>query len=291
RPEEQSPQHLLAHAILGAATNYATGNDPMTGAASAISNEAIAPILANYLYGKKPNELSQEQKDTITSILNLTTVTTAYSTTGGSVADAVNGAEIGRVGVENNNEMYLEAEREGAWILADGDRDKYFKLISLQGQVKIVMQSVESVHQTYNDMTIINISGGVAGYTIVINNKNGRVFTSGHPDINVSSLSNILSAGASVNFGSIVGGVKNAGEIDRVIEGPSFATEACKVVCVGRVVTKAGDKINTYGVGINAGYGSRLSGASGIGASGSTMKATELVLTSEQIKKLLGGKK
>ncbi|WP_158078466.1 VENN motif pre-toxin domain-containing protein, partial [Moraxella cuniculi] len=39
-------------------------------------------------------------KDTITSILNLTTATTAYGTTGGSVADAVNGAEVGRVGVE-----------------------------------------------------------------------------------------------------------------------------------------------------------------------------------------------
>ncbi|OOS08102.1 hypothetical protein B0189_01865, partial [Moraxella cuniculi] len=72
----------------------------MTGAVSGATNEAVAPVLSNYLYGKKPNELSQEQKDTITSILSLTTAITTYTTTGGSVVDAVNGAEIGRVGVE-----------------------------------------------------------------------------------------------------------------------------------------------------------------------------------------------
>lgn len=192
--------------------------------------------------------------------------------------------------VENNNEARLEAEREAAWILAD-DRDKYFELISLQGQGKIVMQSIESAHWRYNDMTIINVSGGVAGYTIVINNKNGKLFTSGHPDINVSQLASILSAGASVNFGSIVGGFKGKDEIDKIIEGPSFATQVCKVLCVGRAVTPSGTKINTYGVGINAGYGSKLSGANGVGASGSTMKKTDIILTPQQIKQLLSGQK
>ncbi|VEG13177.1 hypothetical protein [Moraxella cuniculi] len=36
RPEEQSLQHLLAHTILGAAVSYATGNNPITGALSAV---------------------------------------------------------------------------------------------------------------------------------------------------------------------------------------------------------------------------------------------------------------
>ena len=103
RPEEQSVNHLLAHAILGAAVSYATGNDITTGTVSAISNEAGAEILANYLYqGKDPKDLTQEQKDTITSILNLTTAATAYTVTDGSAADAVSAAEVGKVGVENN---------------------------------------------------------------------------------------------------------------------------------------------------------------------------------------------
>lgn len=206
-------------------------------------------------------------------------------------------AEVGKVGVENNSnaEMILEAERETAWFLANGDRDKYFKLISLQGQVKIALQSVEDAHWQYNDMTIINVSGGVTGFTVVINNKNGQVFTSGHPDINAASLSSILSAGASVNFGSIIGLDHNRDDIgdkiDGVIKGASFSTEICKVLCVGRTVTRTGDNINTYGIGINVGYGSKASGASGASASGSTMKKTKLILTSEQIKKLLSGKK
>ena len=62
-----------------------------------------APALANYLYGTKdPSELNQEQKDTIVSILNLATVTTAYTATDGNTTDAVSGSEIGKEVVENN---------------------------------------------------------------------------------------------------------------------------------------------------------------------------------------------
>ncbi|MDO4450022.1 MAG: hypothetical protein Q4B79_03560 [Moraxella sp.] len=88
RPEEQSPQHLLAHAILGAATSYATGNNITTGALSGATSEKAAPILATYLYGKDTKDLTQEQKDTIVSILNLTTATVAYTATDRSTADA-----------------------------------------------------------------------------------------------------------------------------------------------------------------------------------------------------------
>ena len=103
KDQEGSAQHLLAHAILGAAVSYATGNDIATGALSGATSEATAPILATYLYGKDPQELTQEQKDTIVSILNLATVTTAYTATDGSTADAVSAAEVGKVGVEWNN--------------------------------------------------------------------------------------------------------------------------------------------------------------------------------------------
>lgn len=71
----------------------------------------------------------------------------------------------------------------------------------------------------------------------------------------------------------------------------TIATQVCKVLCVGRAVTPSGTKINTYGVGINVGYGSKLSGASGAGASGSTMKKTDIILTPQQIKQLLSGQK
>ncbi len=75
RPKEQSPQHLLAHAILGAATSYATGNDITSSALAGVTSEVAAPILAEYLYHTDdPEKLTQEQKDTITGILTLTTI-------------------------------------------------------------------------------------------------------------------------------------------------------------------------------------------------------------------------
>ena len=48
RPGEQSLQHLMAHAILGATTSYATGQDITTGALSAVSSEAAALTLSNF---------------------------------------------------------------------------------------------------------------------------------------------------------------------------------------------------------------------------------------------------
>nr|WP_176451274.1 VENN motif pre-toxin domain-containing protein [Moraxella bovis] len=99
---EQSASHLLAHALLGAATSYATGNDIASGALAGATSEVAAPILAEYLYHTDdPEKLTQEQKDTITSIITLAGATATYSATG-DVGDAVNASEVGKVGVENN---------------------------------------------------------------------------------------------------------------------------------------------------------------------------------------------
>ncbi|STZ07688.1 Possible hemagglutinin (DUF637) [Moraxella caprae] len=115
RPEEQSLQHLLAHAVLGAATSYATGNNIATGALAGVTSEKTAPILASYLYGKDPKELSQEQKDTITNIITLGTAGIAYGATG-DVSSAVNNLDVSRNVVEWN---YLQNT-----LMKDGRRIK-----------------------------------------------------------------------------------------------------------------------------------------------------------------------
>ena len=155
RPEEQSANHLLAHAILGAAVSYATGNNPTTGALSGAGSEVAAPALANYLYGTKdPSELTQEQKDTIISILNLATVTTAYTATDGSTADAVSAAEVGKVGVENNaNAKEVMFAAQHPWIAS---------------QIGTVMPSAD-LHTVQNP----NISTVVATFQINLLNNNG----------------------------------------------------------------------------------------------------------------------
>ena len=99
-----------------------------------------APALANYLYGTKdPSELNQEQKDTIVSILNLATVTTAYTATDGNTTDAMSASEIGKVGVEWNwagtpQELQYQAELDALWIEVAGDREKYFEGIKKIGE-------------------------------------------------------------------------------------------------------------------------------------------------------------
>ncbi|OOS01108.1 hypothetical protein B0189_11160, partial [Moraxella cuniculi] len=276
KDQEGSTQHLLAHAILGAATSYATGNNPMTGALSAVGSEAAAPALSKFLFGKDSKELTQDEKDIITNIITLATAFTTYTITDGDVAGSVSAAEVGRVGVENNNEMYLEAQRIYAWEISDGDRDLYFKLIGLRGKLDTMISDLEFFHTRYNDMTIINGSASLTGYTIIINNKNGKVYASQHPDFNVSNLANILSSpGGSINFGSVQGGRKTADQIDKAINGRSFGIQGCLGVCLGGARTADGEIINTYGIGTPQ-----------LGGSATTMFDTGITLTHEQLIKL-----
>ena len=124
RPEEQSANHLLAHAILGAAVSYATGNNITTGALSGASSEVAAPALANYLYGTNdPEALSQEQKDTIVSIITLGTASIAYGAMG-DVSVAVNASEVGKGAVENNA-TFIDKKNEVKKVILNGDKGIY----------------------------------------------------------------------------------------------------------------------------------------------------------------------
>lgn len=122
-------------------------------------------------------------------------------------------------------------------------------------------------------MTILNVSAGVFGETMIVNNKNGKVYASKYFDVNTSST--VISPGASINFGSIKGGFKNADEIDRVIVGSSVSAQACYVGCGGISRTQAGDVIYTYG-----------GGTPQVGVSGSQMQFTGVILTPEEIRRL-----
>lgn len=127
-------------------------------------------------------------------------------------------------------------------------------------------------------MTIISFSAGMAGYTFVINNKNGNMWATGVEiksedgspkyslipevgiNLNLKSLANAVTltngkimkpvgVSTSINFGSIVGGEMNADEIDRIIGGSSVGIQACHYGCIGGIYTKSKDKVVTYGLG------------------------------------------
>ncbi|OOS03649.1 hypothetical protein SAMN02745664_11844 [Moraxella cuniculi DSM 21768] len=54
---------------------------------------------------------------------------------------------------------------------------------------------------------------------------------------------------ASINFGSVIGGEKDATAIDEVIKGSSIGVQACHGVCLGGIRTKGKENVLTYGVG------------------------------------------
>ena len=98
---EGTAPHILAHGILAAAVSSATGNDPTTGALSAMGAEAGAKYVANYLFpDTKLSELTAEQKATVSSITSLAGL--GLGATAGSITDAVSASEASKTAVENN---------------------------------------------------------------------------------------------------------------------------------------------------------------------------------------------
>lgn len=94
--EEGSLKHILAHAIVGAVVAQSGGNNALAGALSAGGAEAIAPRVAEYLYGKKGSELNAEQKETVSSIMSL-----AGAGVGAAVGDTTANATQGSLNAEN----------------------------------------------------------------------------------------------------------------------------------------------------------------------------------------------
>ena len=110
---EGSTAHILAHTILAAATAAAGGNDALLAGVSAGGAEAVAPAVANWLYGSNPDvkkdadgkvivsQLTADQKNTISNIIGLGTVG-ATGLAGGSVTDVVSSTGLAQTAVEDN---------------------------------------------------------------------------------------------------------------------------------------------------------------------------------------------
>uniref|UniRef100_UPI001643D056 VENN motif pre-toxin domain-containing protein n=1 Tax=Yersinia aleksiciae TaxID=263819 RepID=UPI001643D056 len=98
--------NLMAHAVLGAVTAYASGNSALAGAAGAATAELMAPTIIAAMGWDKDN-LSEDQKQTVSALATLA-AGLAGGLTGDSTADTVAGAQTGKNAVENN---YLSADQ------------------------------------------------------------------------------------------------------------------------------------------------------------------------------------
>ncbi len=95
--------NTLAHAILGAVAAEVSGNNALSGAAGAASGELAAQVLITQLYsdGAKVSELTEEQKQTISTLSTLA-AGLAGGIAGDSTASAITGAQAGKNATDNN---------------------------------------------------------------------------------------------------------------------------------------------------------------------------------------------
>ena len=103
---ESSAAHILAHTILGAAVAATGGNNALSAGIAAGGAEAAAPLLAEYLYGKKAKDLTASEKSTISSIVGL--AGSAVGATTGDVSSTVQGGQSAQNAVENNKTSYKQ---------------------------------------------------------------------------------------------------------------------------------------------------------------------------------------
>ncbi|MBR7060004.1 MAG: VENN motif pre-toxin domain-containing protein, partial [Neisseriaceae bacterium] len=99
--KEGSFEHIATHAVIGALTSAANGGNALSGAVSAGSAEYIAQVTAQTLFKKDANELTADEKQTVSSIAQLVGVVSG-SVTGDSSVNAYVGNTVATNAVDNN---------------------------------------------------------------------------------------------------------------------------------------------------------------------------------------------
>ena len=134
--------NLTAHALWGAVEAYAGNRNVAAGAAGAVAGEAAAKVIAETLYGKSPNALSQEEKLTVSTLSQA-----AAGIAGGALANSSDGvgiaAQTAKGAVENNllskredNQVYelLELyEKQG--YLSQRQQESGTQLLAKDGEI------------------------------------------------------------------------------------------------------------------------------------------------------------
>ncbi|EOC1289574.1 hemagglutinin repeat-containing protein [Cronobacter muytjensii] len=98
--DEDSAQRILAHALAGAVIAKAQGKDALAGAAGASAGEMTAKLALD-LYGKKPEQLGEDERQLVSALSSV-----AAGLAGAAVSDNTAGvqtaAQAGKNAVENN---------------------------------------------------------------------------------------------------------------------------------------------------------------------------------------------
>ncbi|WP_082691218.1 hemagglutinin repeat-containing protein [Enterobacter genomosp. O] len=110
--DDNAAAKAIAHAILGGTVAALQGNSAAAGAAGAATGELAANAIMASLYpGKAVSDLSEEQKQTVSTLATIS-AGMAGGIAGDSTASAAAGAQGGKNAVENN---YLSSKQIDAW--------------------------------------------------------------------------------------------------------------------------------------------------------------------------------
>ncbi|QLB18415.1 hypothetical protein A6B41_02615 [Mannheimia granulomatis] len=118
--EGNEAANLIAHAVWGAVEAYTQGGKAEAGAVAAVTGEVGASIIAQNLFGKKPENLTEAEKRTVSELSQVAVgLAGGLSASGGnslSTAQAVKtGQGIGKNAVENNylsKQDWIDYKRE-----------------------------------------------------------------------------------------------------------------------------------------------------------------------------------
>ena len=105
--ESNEQANLIAHAIWGAVEAYTQGGKAGAGAVAAVTGEVGASIISQKIFGKKPENLTEAEKRTVSELSQVAAgLASGLSSSGGnslSIAQATSsGQGIGKNAVENN---------------------------------------------------------------------------------------------------------------------------------------------------------------------------------------------
>ncbi|WP_272847504.1 VENN motif pre-toxin domain-containing protein [Pantoea ananatis] len=103
---------LMAHAVVNAALAAAQDKNIAAGAAGAVTGE-LTGMLASEIYGKKPYEMNDREKETVSALATLAAGLSG-GLAGSGAADMVTAAQAGKVTVENNYLSSTDKSRQTA---------------------------------------------------------------------------------------------------------------------------------------------------------------------------------
>ncbi|HAV9682540.1 TPA: contact-dependent inhibition toxin CdiA [Escherichia coli] len=227
--EKYPAVNAIAHAILGGAVAAMQGNNIAAGAAGAATGELAARTIAGMLYpGVKQSDLSEEQKQTISTLATVS-AGLAGGLTGNSTASAAVGAQSGKNAVENNslsdgwnNILPSETQDYGqavaSWNQYAQDNNLTPEQVQ-EGMNRIAIGEGPSWGTTYKVHPVVQAGGDVSfirGYTL------SGTIDDNHISVNQGDIYSIgAHGGASIglSFGPYFPGLINSNDNDYSING------------------------------------------------------------------------